>query len=297
MLQCDREMFYKNFSYRYIKGPQSPPAQVHSLGWQIQNSTEYNFDGMRRPDEAGNCIFQYTLSGAGVIEFDNERYILDEGSAFLSTIPSKHRYYIPKNGQKWEFIYITLTGEYTISEWRKIQDNFGAVVKFSEKEEVIKYLWQIYWDAVNNKITDGYQTSGKAYEFIMKLYTSLNAQATKDMPNNNTLHEAITFMKDNLHRELCLDDIAFEVNMSKFHFNHLFTKAMGISAWNYITKLRIEKAVELLVSTSFTVEEIASMVGYSSSNYFNKVFRKYMGTSPGRLRKTYKDVRDITVSL
>jgi len=288
---------YKTFGYRFIKGPQLAPAQIHSLGWQLQNSAAYSFDGMKRHDEEGNCIFQYTLSGFGAIEYGGSRHVLDKGSAFIAAIPSEHRYYLPKDSHKWEFIFITLTGDYAISQWKKTQEQFGAVLKFKEQDEVIKYLWETYWAAANNKIIDGYQSSSNAYEFIMRLDRSLNFKSVSGSTNDRNIRSAVSFMKDNLHRDICLDDIANYVNMSKYHFNHTFTKVMGISPWSYLTKLRIEHAMKLLLSTNLTVDEISGMVGYSSSNYFNKVFRKYIGTSPGKLREKYTNIKDFTVNL
>jgi YesN/AraC family two-component response regulator len=288
---------HKTYGYRFIKGPQFPPAQLYSLGWQIQSSSDYYYDGMKRQDEAGNCVFQYTLSGSGMIEFNDQHFILNKGTAFISVIPSNHRYYIPENSEKWEFIFITLTGDYVISEWIKIQEQFGKVIHFKEKEEIIQYIWEIYLAAINNNISDGYQTSTIAYEFIMKLYRSLNLQLMDGNSNNCNINKSIHFMKDNLHRELSLDDMADVVNMSKYYFNHTFTKTVGISPWNYLTKLRVEYAITLLLTTTFTVDEISCKVGYASANYFNKVFRKYIGTSPGKFRKRYTDVNDFTINL
>lgn len=297
LLELDNDLMYKTLGYHFIKGPLAPPAQIYSLGWQIQSSTAYDFDGMKRQDEAGNCVFQYTLSGSGILELNGEKHVLDKDMAFLTIIPGKHRYYLPENSEKWEFIFITLTGDYALSEWEKLQVEYGTVIRFNEQEEIIKYLWQAYLDAANNKIGDGYQTSAIAYEFIMKLFRSLTSKSINKSSKSSCIESSINFMKDNLHRDICLEDIAAFVNMSKFHFNHTFTNAMGISPWNYLTKLRIEHAVKLLFSTNLTIDEISVMVGYTSSNYFNKVFRKYIGTSPGKLREKYADVKDFTVNL
>lgn len=297
MLDLNTDLMYKTFGYRFIKGPQSPPVKIHSLGWQIQSSAAYDFDGMKRRDEWGNCIFQYTLSGSGVIEINSEKHILNKGTAFLTVIPSDHRYYLPENSDKWEFIFITLNGDFAVSEWKKIQEQFGTVIKFNEQEEIIKYFWQTYCSAANNNIEDGFHTSSIAYEFIMKLLRSLNFQAINDLHSNSCIDTSIKFMKDNLNKELCLDDIANYVNMSKFHFSHAFTKALGISPWNYLKKLRLEYAAKLLLSTNLTVDEISSMVGYTSSNYFSKDFRKYIGTSPGKFRERYIGVKDFTFNL
>lgn len=296
MLSNKLEYMYKTFGYRFMKGPVNPPAQLYSLGWQLKTSHDYDFDGMNRPEESGNCIFQYTISGAGMIEYQNQNFVLEKGTAFLTVIPSNHRYYLPKHSDSWEFIFITLTGNHTLEEWRKIQEQFGPVIQLKEQDEIIKYIWEIYRNATNNKIRDGYESSSLAYEFIMKLYRSLYLQQIPTSLNHK-ISDSIVFMKDNLHKQLSLTDISDSVNMSKYHFNHTFTKTMAISPWNYLTKLRIEYSIELLITTNLTVDEISSMVGYTSSNYFNKVFRKYMATSPGKLREQYADVKDFTYKL
>jgi AraC-like DNA-binding protein len=297
LLNRDTELSYKNFGYCFIKGPEAPPAQIYSLGWQVQDSPLYNFDGMKRPDEAGNCIFQYTLSGSGIIEINGQKHVLNKENAFITVIPSKHKYYLPKGGEKWEFIFLTLKGDYAVSEWIKLQEQFGSVLSFSEEEDIIKYLCEIYYTAVDDKLSDGYDTSYVAYEFIMKLSRALNYQSTKRSLINNSINNSIAFMKDNLNKDLSLEDIAAAVNMSKFHYNHTFTKALGISPWNYLTKLRVEYAAKLLLTTNLTVDEISIMSGYTSANYFNKVFRKYAVTSPGKRSEKYTDVKDFTLNL
>ena len=52
----------------------------------------------------------------------------------------------------------------------------------------------------------------------------------------------------------------------------------------YLTKVRMEKAVQLLRNTDLTIEEIAKQIGYSNSSYFIKVFREWIGFSPGEFR-------------
>ncbi|MEC0304165.1 helix-turn-helix domain-containing protein, partial [Terribacillus saccharophilus] len=54
----------------------------------------------------------------------------------------------------------------------------------------------------------------------------------------------------------------------------------------YLTKIRVKKAADLLLATKKSVNEIALQVGYSNANYFNKVFRKAVGMSAGKFRKS-----------
>ena len=98
---------------------------------------------------------------------------------------------------------------------------------------------------------------------------------------------SVEFMKNNYFLQLNLDDIAQASGMSKFHYNRTFMKIMETSPWNYLTKIRLEKAIEVMQNDKYNFEEIAKMVGFSSANYFNKVFRKFLGTSPGRFKKEH----------
>jgi AraC-like DNA-binding protein len=290
LLNIDKDFMHKSFGYRYLIGPQTPPVQLHSFGWQIQSSPSYFFDGRKRPDEAGNCIFQYTLSGNGIIQVDGQTQNLQEGTAFIAAIPSDHQYYLPETSKQWEFVFITLYGSLPLMEWTKLQETHGCVIPFHKDDEVIKFLFETYWKAVNNEIKDGYDTSSIGYEFIMKLNRTLNHPAAKDLTSNNQIDASIRFMLNNFHRDICLDDIADNIQMSKYHFNHTFMKTVGISPWNYLTKLRIEHSIKLLVTTDYNLEEISHLVGYTSANYYNKVFHKYVGISPGKLREKYRGV-------
>lgn len=297
LLTNEIDFMYKTFGYRYMVGPQTPPVQLHSLGWQIQSSDSYYCDGMNRQNETGNCIFQYTLSGNGIYEINGISYTLQEGTAFIAQIPSCHSYYLPTNNEKWEFMFFTLYGDYVSKEWKMLQEMFGCVFTLKKDSDIIQYLSDTYLQATNNEINDGYQTSCIAYEFLMKLTQSLAYPVANELTLNNKLDESIIFIKNNLHNNLNLDDIAQSIQMSKYHYIHTFTKYKGISPWNYVTKLRIEHSIKLLLTTKESLEVISTQVGYSNANYFNKVFCKYVGLAPGKLRKVYHNVNDYTLNL
>lgn len=296
LLDFNKEYMYKTFGYRYILAPQSPPVQLHSLGWQVQKSASYYFDGMKRPEESGNCIFQYTLSGSGLLEIEGEQHILKEGDAFLTVLPSNHSYYLPEESKEWEFLFITLNGNFAEEEWVKLQRMYGNVIRLHKEEGVIKYLFDIYWSAANDDIKDGFHTSAIAYEFIMKLNKSLNLTKL-EFSKNRSMEQAILFMKQNFHKDISLLDIANHIHMSKFHFNHSFRKTVGITPWNYLTKIRIEHSIKLLVTTDYTLDKISVLVGYTSANYYSKVFHKFVGTSPGRLREKYSKINGYTLTI
>lgn len=297
MLRENGVIPYQNFAYRYIIGPQLPPTQLYSFGWQLQKSQDYYFHGLKRNDEQGNCIFQYTLSGSGIFEINGKQHLLREGMAFISDIPSNHCYFLPKESTAWEFVYVTLTGHFAAAQWKKIQEQFGNILYFTVQDDVIGFFQKMYSLAVNQTLKDGYETSAIAYEFIMYLWKSLVSQAMENPSVNHSIDAAIYFMKNNYQKNINLEDIASSVAMSKFHFNRTFLKATGVSPWKYLTKLRVKAAANLLLTTNLTNEDISKLCGYESSNYFDKVFRKYVSMSPGKFRQTYDNIDNFTFNL
>ncbi len=289
MLSDSAENLYRSFPNYFIKGNQDSFCQIYSLGWQMRTSAKYDWDGRKRPDEKGQCIFQYTLSGFGRLEYEGKSVLLDEGNAFIVLLPDEHRYFLPTGSEKWEFIFMTLTGEYAVKEWKRLQHKYGKIIKLSPKSEVLQFLWKSYWSFVQNNVTDGYQTSAIAYEFIMQLMKSLDNQKQEEDPEGNChVEAAVDFMKNNLHLPLSLEDMAQAAGLSKYHFSRVFTAFMGISPWDFLTKIRMEKAVYLMQTHSYKINEVAEMVGYNTVNYFDKVFRKSFGTSPGKFELMYQ---------
>lgn len=88
-------------------------------------------------------------------------------------------------------------------------------------------------------------------------------------------------MKENLS----LNDTAAYLNISVPYLAVLFKQETRQNFSAHLLEIRMEKAKELLRTTSSTVGEIAEAVGYSSSQYFAVCFKKYTGISPGAYRE------------
>lgn len=99
------------------------------------------------------------------------------------------------------------------------------------------------------------------------------------------LRRSIEFMKDNLERDVTLEDLAAAAAMSKYHYAKSFKHALGVAPHQYLVRLRIEKARRMLASDGLSIEEIANRVGYSDRAHFAEQFRKCTGVSPSRYRR------------
>jgi AraC-like DNA-binding protein/ligand-binding sensor protein len=89
--------------------------------------------------------------------------------------------------------------------------------------------------------------------------------------------------------ELSLGVVARQVNMSAGYFSELFKKVTGLNFVDYVARLRVEKAKNLLQSPKFRISEVAFEVGFQSLSQFNRTFRRIVGTTPRAYRASLGD--------
>ena len=99
----------------------------------------------------------------------------------------------------------------------------------------------------------------------------------------------LELMRTRLSEDISLDDLAAEAQLSPFHFARMFKRSLGVPPRVYLTRLRLEKACELLEQTDRPITEIALDVGYSSNQVLARVFLKHMRLSPSDYRRAVRD--------
>ena len=89
--------------------------------------------------------------------------------------------------------------------------------------------------------------------------------------------------------EMSLQTVASYVNVSSNHFSAIFRKETGETFIDYLTKVRMDNAKDLLTCTSMKTSEIGFEVGYKDPHYFSYIFKKTIGMSPKEYRRMKKD--------
>jgi AraC-like DNA-binding protein/ligand-binding sensor protein len=92
------------------------------------------------------------------------------------------------------------------------------------------------------------------------------------------------FVQSHAEEPIRLEEVVQHVNVSRFYFCKLFKKATGMTLTEYVSRVRVEKAKELLVDPSLRVSEIVFAAGFGSIPRFNSVFKRYVGVAPTEYR-------------
>lgn len=148
-------------------------------------------------------------------------------------------------------------------------DNGGMVYRFKGRTE---YLPSIMGLA---------DTESMKTWFIDKIAAACRNVATKrGEKSSSVVEKAKEYIAIHYNRDMSLDDVSREVNISPYYFSKIFKEETGKNFIEYLTNLRMEKAKGLLQDTGYSMKEICSMVGYADPNYFSRSFKKNVGVTP-----------------
>lgn len=112
---------------------------------------------------------------------------------------------------------------------------------------------------------------------------SLIIKATRTIVNDkvsNVVSMALKYIEEHYKEELSLEEVSRHVSVSPQYLSKLFKEETDSNFVEYTTKLRIQKAKDLMNSTDKTIKEICYMVGYHDPNYFSRKFKSIVGISP-----------------
>ena len=120
----------------------------------------------------------------------------------------------------------------------------------------------------------------KEYERVLEL-----KEAGKTADYSNVVRRAVDFLNERYgEADISVEDLADHVQLSTGRIAVLFKKETGQTVNDYLTDLRINQAIHLLTHSNLRIYEIASRVGYRTSQYFSKVFVKKTGRRPNEYR-------------
>lgn len=150
-------------------------------------------------------------------------------------------------------------------------------------------------DAMDKSLRTDRPTSlgilGQLYQFLALIethHTTQNAPPELIAAQNWAFAQAQTYMRANLSEDLDLKSLADTACLSPAHFSRVFKKATGLSPIAYLTKLRLDRATQLLATTQNSITEIGMDCGFQDPAYFARVFKKTYKESPRTYRQKAK---------
>lgn len=169
---------------------------------------------------------------------------------------------------------------------------FDRTLKFLEKRGVnfSEDHLRESWFQTKTVSPKQYQATVQLLNFFADQLSTLSNQIVLQEENAEPamISRAKQYIREHYTDELSLGQVARAVSTSSFYFCKMFKKVTGLNFTDYVSRVRIEKAKNLLMNPNLRISEIAYEVGFQSLTHFNRVFKKLLGVSPtdyrGRLK-------------
>lgn len=268
---------------------------VCSVGYQkIMPNEEYppmthNLEYIFTP-EKGRVINEYQLlyiaEGRGTLTTASAgRYSISEGDIFL-IFPGEWHTYSPNPETGWKEYWIGFKG---INIDSRVSAGF-----FSKHSPIYRVG---YNDTLISLFKEAIQVAKKQEKHFQQLLAGIvnymlglafSIDSNKKLKNSMNLelvNRARAFMQENIETNIEMPEIADHLIISYSSFRHIFKQYTGIAPSQYYLNLKIQRAKDMLKSSSASIKEISYILHFDTPEYFTKLFKKKTGLTPSQFRE------------
>lgn len=144
---------------------------------------------------------------------------------------------------------------------------------------------------VLHKEADGLDTLDELETWLLRHFHAL-ADRMVELIGRSTrseIQQACQYVERHMDKRITLDEVAAYLHLNASYFSRLFHKENGITFIEYVTRMKMNRAKELLDQTSHSIGKICEMLGYDNQSYFIKTFKNIVGVTPSEYRGVARD--------
>jgi len=250
-------------------------------------------------EKIDNFDLLVVITGTLFVWENEKQYVINAGEFLILEPNKKHFGYQPvKEETHFYWSHFDIPGEYDVSEERQSRFNINIhdvyrihllsipkTGKLQNEQVVFKYLKKLsdfftYTDSIFKL-----EQQVILHQILLQLANQSNSDKTPQI--TKIAEKTIHYLEQNIKENITYDSLSEKFHLSSAYITRCVKKTYNCTPLEYLQKIRIETAAHLLVSTNFTIEEVAFHAGFNTTSYFSKVFSDIHGVSPLKYRKSY----------
>lgn len=241
---------------------------------------------VRRPKGSGQWLLIYCLDGAGAVETRGTRHELGQGDLVVLE-PDEAHVYEADLFTPWSIFWVHFSGLRAA--------DFLAALGWSQAEPVLHVpdtttmlaaFEDIYRHTLHGHSDADMLALGTSFARLLGLVRlGTRARDTRTRQTEDKILAVLAKLREEPQRRWTVAAMARLAGLSPAHFNVLFGRQTGSPPLNFLIRLRLQLACQLLAREQDTIERTAERVGYEDAYYFSRLFRRHLGVSPSRFRR------------
>lgn len=231
------------------------------------------------PAVRGCWIIHYIHAGKGSYTTPRATYELYPGDIFIIR-PGEVIYYEADSENPWVYTWFAFSAEVELP---------GAICS----EDVLRapYLEGIFSEIRLDP--EAYLTAPGSRELLISAVWKCMGMLKRELASatvaDGHIRNATAIMKAEYPKGITVEEVAARLHLNRSYFSKLFMQIVGVSPGDYLSELRMKRAAELLLGSSYSVAVVAASVGYSDQFIFSRAFKRRFGVSPRRYRPASED--------
>ncbi|MBM6599573.1 AraC family transcriptional regulator [Priestia megaterium] len=257
------------------------PFYVTSAGsWRHQKH-------IKRQGEFPDYQWIQCIKGRGELRVNDEVYIIKENEGMFLTPHVPHEYY-PVTSE-WQVCWVSFNGSVIDDIMLSLQFINSGKIVLTNAESLYRMLQELMDRLEENHTSSTMKCSELLYSVILKLrQDSVYIESKSRLQQITQLNPVLRYIEEYYHQPLTLEVLAQQLNVTEQYTCLLFQQSLGIRPFEYVTRVRIQKAKKLLLKNNqISVQDIARQVGYEHPSYFIKRFKEQENVTPTIFRKMY----------
>lgn len=229
-------------------------------------------------------LLMYCMDGEGVLTCNQSEWKVQAGQIALLA-PGQLHAYAARSNNPWSLFWFHFLGDEASAFCDELLSDRHSPMLPQTGDLTLQSLFR----SLMATVTSGYSqpifiyAANQMRGILSYLAWSGNRQAHRNTVDS--VARVSAFMRQNLHRNLTLDELAESSGLSKYYFNRRYKALTGHSPMQHFTHMKVEQACLLLEAGGAGIAEIGFQLGYEDSLYFSRVFRKVLGISPSEYRE------------
>ncbi|AJR04512.1 transcriptional regulator [Siansivirga zeaxanthinifaciens CC-SAMT-1] len=258
---------------------------ITDIGFYPRASEHYR----KRKDGCKQHIIIYCIEGSGWISVNGKRFDVNKNQYFIIPKNIPHSYGSNKQNP-WSIYWIHFLGELS-HDYSQLTKNPETIMpsNIDRIDNRIELFEEMFQNLEMGFTPDNIQYANVCLMHFLASFKFLDQyRQVKKRDESDVILQSIQYMKKRMENTLTLLDLAQGSNLSISQYSLLFKKKTGQSPLDYLIRLRIQKACQLLDNTPLKIKHIGCNVGYNDPYYFSRIFTKTIGVSPRDYRKAPK---------
>lgn len=279
----------KEYSFSVFPNENFLDLRLFQYGWE-QCEPLHSFG----PFVRNHYLFHYVISGRGYLDANGpdgatRRYELGAGQGFL-ICPGLVNTYCADQRDPWKYTWLEFGGLRAEEFLNAAGLGPAQPIYQSRSLQAAEPVRDAMLYIADHSSASTLCLIGHLCLFLDAL---IQSSATRRVVRSSRIQdfyiqEAVTFMERNYQRELTVEEIADVCKLNRSYFSKLFRDVMGCPPQEFLIRLRLSRAVELMRTTKSSIGDISAACGYPNQLHFSRAFKKRYGVSPREWRSQNK---------